>query len=98
MHITDTWDTALSFGLDVDAGMGFDGFTYQALALPDQPGSGRFLNFLNSWTQLTAVMNELSRAMGLADFYPFVLSQRAVAKLHFVHTVITGAASAAISA
>jgi hypothetical protein len=93
MHITDTWDTALSFGVDVNAGVQFDGFTYNALARPNQPGSGRFLNFLNSWTQLTAVMNELSRAMGLADFYPFVLSQRAVAKLHFVHMVIRGAAS-----
>ena len=92
MHITDTWDTALSFGMDVDAGMEFDGFTYQALARPDQLGSGRFLSFVNSWTQLTAVMNELSRAMGLADFYPFVLSQRAVAKLHFVQMVISGAA------
>jgi len=90
MHITDTWDTALSFGVDVNAGVEFDGFTADALARPGQPDSQRFLNFLNSWTQLTAVMNELSRAMGLADFYPFVLSQRAVAKLHFVHLVIRG--------
>ena len=88
MHITDTWDTALSFGVDVNAGVEFDGFTPEALARPDLPGSASFLSFLNSWTQLTAVMNELSRAMGLADFYPFILSQRAVAKLHFVHTVI----------
>ena len=78
--------------MDVNAGVEFDGFTYHALAWPDQPDTASFLNFLNSWTQLTAVMNELSRAMGLADFYPFVLSQRAVAKLHFVHTVIRGAA------
>ena len=92
MHINDTWDTALSFGVDVDAGVEFVGFTQHALARPDLPGSAGFLDFLNSWTQLTAVMNELSRAMGLADFYPFVLSQRAVAKLHFVHTVISGAA------
>ena len=46
-----------------------------------------------SWTQLTAVLNELSRAMGLADFYPFVLSQRAVAKLHFVHLAIIAPAN-----
>jgi hypothetical protein len=88
LHIADTWDTALSFGMDVNAGMEFDGFTHAALAAPDRPGSGRFLRFLNSWTQLTAVLNELSRAMGLADFYPFVLSQGAVAKLHFVHMTI----------
>jgi len=88
LHIADTWDTALSFGMDVNAGMEFDGFTHSALASPDRPGSGRFLEFLNSWTQLTTVLNELSRAMGLADFYPFVLSQSAVAKLHFVHHAI----------
>jgi len=88
LHIADTWDTALSFGMDVNAGLEFDGFTPQALAAPELPDSPRFLEFLNSWTQLTAVLNELSRAMGLADFYPFVLSQRAVAKLHFVHMVI----------
>jgi len=90
MHITDTWDTALSFGMDVDAGVVFDGFTDAALVRPDHPGSGRFLGFLNSWTQLTTVLNELSRAMGLADFYPFVLSRSAVSKLHFVHmTIVT---------
>jgi hypothetical protein len=88
LHITDTWDTALSFGMDVDAGLAFDGFTDAALFQKDHPESGQFLNFLNSWTQLTAVLNELSRAMGLADFYPFVLSRSAVAKLHFVHTSI----------
>ena len=26
--------------------------------------------------------------MGLADFYPFVLSKEAVRKLHFIHIVI----------
>jgi hypothetical protein len=88
LHIGDTWDTALSFGMDVNAGMEFDGFTAASLAAPDQAGAGSFLQFLNSWTQLTAVLNELSRAMGLADFYPFVLSQRAVAKLHFVHMAV----------
>ncbi len=88
LHISDTWDTALSFGMDVNAALDFDGFTRAALSDPHQPGSGRFLEFLNSWTQLTAVLNELSRAMGLADFYPFVLSQSAVAKLHFVHMTI----------
>jgi hypothetical protein len=90
MHITDTWDTALSFGMDVNGGVEFEGFTTDALARPDGPDAEHFLTFLNAWTELTAVMNELSRAMGLADFYPFVLSQRAVAKLHFVHMVIQG--------
>ncbi len=31
---------------------------------------------------------EISRSMGVADFYPFVLSRPAVRKLHLVHRVI----------
>jgi hypothetical protein len=71
----------------VDAGLAFDGFTDAALFQKDHPESKQFLNFLNSWTQLTAVLNELSRAMGLADFYPFVLSREAVRKMGFIHEV-----------
>jgi hypothetical protein len=92
LHITDTWDTAISFGMDVDAGAEFDRFTRDALAHPEVPGSGSFLQFLNRWTQLTTVLNEVSRAMGLSDFYPFVLSQKAVGKLQFVHLAISGTA------
>lgn len=54
-----------------------------------------FLSFVNAWTELTGVLNELSRSMGLADFYPFVLSREAIRKLHFIHLVVTQAGRAA---
>ena len=44
-------------------------------------------------TELTGVLNELSRSSGVADFYPFVLSVPAVRKLHLVQRVIAAAAS-----
>jgi hypothetical protein len=31
----------------------------------------------------------MSRAMGQPDFYPFVLPHEVVAKLHFIHLVVT---------
>jgi hypothetical protein len=34
------------------------------------------------------VCNELARSMGQPDFYPFVLSKPAVAKLQFVQMVV----------
>ncbi|MCX7078913.1 MAG: putative zinc-binding metallopeptidase, partial [Pseudomonas sp.] len=34
------------------------------------------------------MLNELSRSMGQADFYPFVLPAPVIAKLHFIHLVI----------
>lgn len=48
-----------------------------------------FLSFINDWVQLAAVLNEMSRSMGLPDSYPFVLSQSAVRKLHFVHQLVS---------
>ena len=49
----------------------------------------RFLQWLNHWLNLTVVLNEMSRSMGVPDFYPFVLSQPAVRKLHLVHRIIS---------
>ena len=49
----------------------------------------QFLNPINSSMQLTGVLNELSRSMGVADFYPFVLSRPTIGKLHLLHRVVT---------
>ena len=88
-HMVDTFDSALSFGLDPESSIEIEvePFTPDALFQPNAADVASFLQFVNSWTRLTAVLNELSRAMGLNDFYPFVLSRSAVAKLHFVHRV-----------
>jgi Putative zinc-binding metallo-peptidase len=63
-------------------------FGSDALFRPQDPEGQHFLHFIESWTRLTAALNELSRAMGYNDFYPFVLSRSTVAKLHFVHLVV----------
>ena len=57
------------------------------------PLASGFLQLINSWMELTGVLNELSRSMGVPDFYPFVLSTPAVRKLHLVHRVVRGDAS-----
>jgi hypothetical protein len=41
-----------------------------------------------AWYPLTIAMNSFNRSMGLADLYPFVLSERAVQKIRFVHEVL----------
>jgi hypothetical protein len=86
LHMVDTLDTAESFSLDIESvEMPFEGFKAEALVQPDD----QFLHFINSWSRFTAVLNELSRSMGLPDFYPFVLSKSSVGKLHFIHNVVT---------
>jgi hypothetical protein len=99
LHMMDTIDCALGLGLDPDSSIEMEvkPFTADALFRPEDPEGPRFLHFINSWTRLTAALNELSRAMGFNDFYPFVWSPRVVAKLHFVHLVVCDIGAAAES-
>ena len=70
------------------------GLPRDALYAPDDSGAERFLSLLNSWIEMTMVLNELARSMGQPDFYPFVMSKPTVAKLRFVHLVVQDARSA----
>jgi hypothetical protein len=47
-----------------------------------------FEKMVDRWLALTYVMNSLSRSLGLADSYPFVLSPTVMDKLRFVFEVI----------
>lgn len=89
LHMVDSLDTALSFGLHPPAlSLELEPFDGHALwGGPSQAEDG-FLPLLNAWILLNSVLNELCRSMGQADFYPFVLSTRSVTKLHFVHRVV----------
>ncbi|WP_437900426.1 zinc-binding metallopeptidase family protein [Sorangium sp. So ce124] len=95
LHMVDTVDTALSFGIDADeVELDVEPWGADALWRPDDRGAETFLGFLNAWVELTAVLNEMSRSMGQHDFYPFVLPRPAVAKLQFIHLVVNGASPA----
>ena len=51
-----------------------------------------FERLVDGWFPLTYALNNLTRGLGLADAYPFVLSPRAIDKLRFVHEVIAASA------
>jgi hypothetical protein len=85
LHLVDTVDTARSFNLDGShVGLEYEPFDATLLEGPEAAG---FLVLLQGWMELTGVLNELSRSMGVPDFYPFVLSAPAVRKLYLVHRV-----------
>ena len=95
MHMRDTVDTAASYGLSLDSTrVEFTPFEIAALYQPEHPEAAHFLDFLNRWTQLTMLLNGMSRAMGQPDFYPFVLPHAVVAKLHFIHLLVMATAAA----
>lgn len=95
LHMVDAVDTALSFGIEAgDVEIGIDRFGANALWQPEAPGAKGFLRFVNSWLELTAALNELSRSMGQPDFYPFVMPRAVVAKLQFIHLLVEHTAKA----
>lgn len=93
LHMMDTLDTAISFGVSrVAVEQAYEPFTRASLYDPDDPEGQGFLDLVNAWVALMGVLNELSRSMGQQDFYPFVLPGAVVGKLQFVHRVIRDAA------
>lgn len=91
MHMSDMVDTATSFGLSIDQSrLEFTSFTKEVLYQQDHPEADRYLAFVNHWVQLTMMMNGMARAMGQPDIYPFVMAHQVVAKLHFIHLVVSG--------
>jgi hypothetical protein len=55
---------------------------------PLNPSHRHFDSMIESWLSLTYVLNNLSRGLGLADSYPFVLRAPAIEKLRFIHDTI----------
>jgi hypothetical protein len=89
LHVVDSLDTALGFGLrgeDVEAAV--EPFSVNDLYDPQAPDAQQVILLINSWVQLTTVLNELARSMGQPDFYPFVLSRPVLKKLHFIQMVV----------
>lgn len=90
MHMSDMVDTANSYGLSLDHNrLEVQPFTREVLYEPDHPAAEKYLTFINHWAELTMLMNGMTRAMGQPDLYPFVLPYRVVAKLHFIHLVVS---------
>ena len=88
LHMSDALETAQSMGLSVKPRRP-DEPSIPKLPRRLAPGSGAFDQMIDAWFSLTYVMNNLTRGLGLADSYPFVLSARVVDKLRFVFETMT---------
>jgi hypothetical protein len=94
LHMVDTLGTSRSYGMALRP---------EAAGLSRPPAAMRvsardvdfddFEDLIHAWFPLTFALNSLNRGMGLPDIYPFVLSERAIQKLRFVHDVIERAHS-----
>jgi len=73
--------------------------TAASYGLVDAPAWDDSLDgWLAQWPHFTVLLNELNRAMGLRDAYPFVVSEPVADKLRFIHHVLRAAAHSSSSA
>lgn len=87
LHMVDAVETAESVGMEPRAA----GLLFGA-AWPfkkyDVYRQESFASLMERWVPLSLALNSLSRSLGHRDFYPFVISATARAKLEFVHGLV----------
>jgi hypothetical protein len=89
LHVVDSIDTALRFGLQgEEVEQVYEPFSIHDLYDPNAPDAERMILLVNSWIQLTTVLNELARSMGQQDYYPFVMSRPVLRKMHFIQMIV----------
>ena len=85
LHMIDTLETAAACGFSLRPRRADEP------SLPALPfvvsGGLPFERLIESWFPLTYALNNLTRGLGQADAYPFVLSPPAIEKLRFVHDI-----------
>lgn len=84
LHMVSVVDTADAEGLEPRATGLLLGAPWP-FAASDVYREGSFNSLIQRWMPLTVALNELSRAMGHAEFYPFVTRDAVIEKLTFVH-------------
>jgi hypothetical protein len=89
LHLVDALETAAACGLSLKPKRK-DEPALAPLARKNQ--NTTFDRLIDDWFPLTYVLNNLNRGLGLADAYPFILSNPAIEKLRFVHDTIGDAA------
>jgi hypothetical protein len=95
LHMVDAVDTAEAEGMEPRAA----GLLFGSLwpfKTSDVYRELSFDNLMERWIPLATALNSLNRCMGHDDFYPFVLSSAAQAKLRFVHQVLRQHAGQAV--
>lgn len=86
LHMVDTLETSQAYGLALKprpvGGATTEAVTARRVHLEN------FDDLIEAWVPLTVALNSLNRSMGLPDLYPFVLADRVIQKLAFVHQVV----------
>jgi hypothetical protein len=87
LHIRDTLQTAATYGMVVH-GPDLPLAAAPLSSAPDEAPDD-FAGMVAAWLPLTYALNAVNRSMGKGDLYPFVLTDDVLAKMRFVHDIVT---------
>lgn len=87
LHIVDTVEMAAAFGVRArprteDQALALPPVSFDPYMAPDMSA------IIDNWIPLASLLNNLNRAMGLLDAYPFVLTPDVIEKLAFVNDLV----------
>lgn len=78
MHICDGVETAAAYGMTLDG----------TAVMQDAYGAQDVRPVIDAWVPVTVALNNMNRAMGQPDLYPFVLNTPVLEKLQFINDLI----------
>ena len=90
LHITGTLATIADSGLVVEADRVKWDLSHDVDAR-ESYADGTIEDIMSDWLVLAGVLNRVNNSMGRDDLYPFTIHPHVVAKLGFIHRVVTGA-------
>jgi len=93
LHLVDTTEMAAAYGVNMGPARDTSG-ELTARITHDPYGEGSIEDLVDSWVPLASLINNLNRAVGQPDAYPFVLTPVVIEKLGFVHRLIRTAGAA----
>lgn len=93
LHIVDTTEMAAAFGVRLAPGVDLTGELKARIDF-DPYRLDSIDELFVHWVPLSSLINNLNRAVGQRDAYPFVLTPAVVAKLGFVQSVMRDAGAA----
>ncbi|AWM37953.1 hypothetical protein GobsT_39790 [Gemmata obscuriglobus] len=88
LHMVDALETAVGCGISIRPRRADEPSLKPDTKVVSRTPSA-FDAMIASWHPLTYVLNNLNRGLGQPDGYPFVISEKVVEKLRFVHDVTT---------
>ena len=92
LHLVDTTEMAAAFGVRLDPELDERGELTKVVDF--DPYSGGIDGLIENWIPLASLINNLNRAVGQHDAYPFVLTPVVIEKLGFIHRLIQHAGAA----